>query len=338
MLMLSIVVPVFNEQDSLPELLDRIMAVATRENYSYEVLFVDDGSRDDSWNTIERLASAQAAARGLKLRRNFGKAAALAAGFDHALGQFIITMDADLQDDPNEIPNLLSKLNDGFDVVSGWKKVRHDPWHKVLPSRLFNSLVSWLTGVKLHDHNCGLKAYRREALQEVQLYGELHRFVPVLAAAKGFRIAEIVIQHHPRMHGSSKYGVERFVKGFLDLLTVYFLTGYGNRPQHLLGTAGLLSFLAGSSGLCVLSALWIISRLTTMDDVHLHQKAVFYFCILALLLGVQLISMGFLAELLTAQNRRTASPYSLAKDTQSTTATTATTAIATSQPDNEKVP
>lgn len=335
MLMLSIVVPVFNEQDSLPELLDRIMAVATRENYSYEVLFVDDGSRDDSWNTIERLASTQAAARGLKLRRNFGKAAALAAGFDHALGQFIITMDADLQDDPNEIPNLLNKLNEGFDVVSGWKKVRHDPWHKVLPSRLFNSLVSWLTGVKLHDHNCGLKAYRREALQEVQLYGELHRFVPVLAAAKGFRIAEIVIQHHPRMHGSSKYGVERFVKGFLDLLTVYFLTGYGNRPQHLLGTAGLLSFVAGSSGLCALSALWIISRLSPMDDVHLHQKALFYFCILALLLGVQLISMGFLAELLTAQNRRTASPYSLAKDTQSTTTTTA---ITTCQPDNAKVP
>jgi len=317
-LMLSIVIPVFNEQESLPELLERIMAVASQENYSYEVLFVDDGSRDDSWNTIERLANKHAAARGLKLRRNFGKAAALAAGFDHALGQFIITMDADLQDDPNEIPNLLNQLNAGFDVVSGWKKVRHDPWHKVLPSRLFNSLVSWLTAVKLHDHNCGLKAYRREALQEVQLYGELHRFIPVLAAAKGFRISEIVIQHHPRMHGTSKYGVERFVKGFLDLLTVYFLTGYGHRPQHLLGTAGLLSFLAGSIGLSVLSALWIISRLTTMEDVHLHQKAVFYFCILALLLGVQLISMGFLAELLTAQNRRTTSPYSLAKDTQST--------------------
>jgi dolichol-phosphate mannosyltransferase len=321
--MLSIVVPVYNEQDSLPELLDRIMAVAARENYSYEVLFVDDGSRDDSWSTIERLASTHTAARGLKLRRNFGKAAALAAGFDHALGQFIITMDADLQDDPNEIPNLLAKLHSGFDVVSGWKKVRHDPWHKVLPSRLFNGLVSWLTGVKLHDHNCGLKAYRREALQEVQLYGELHRFVPVLAAAKGFRISEIVIQHHPRMHGSSKYGVERFVKGFLDLLTVYFLTGYGNRPQHLLGTFGLISCLAGSIGLGVLSSLWVISRLTTMEDVDLHKKALFYFCILALLLGVQLISMGFLAELLTAQNSRTNSPYSLAKDTKaSSTAAT----------------
>lgn len=313
--MLSIVVPVFNEQDSLQELLARIAEVAARENYAYEVLLVDDGSRDQSWNTIEELSRTRPEARGLKLRRNFGKAAALAAGFERVRGRFVITMDADLQDDPDEIPRLLGQLAEGFDVVSGWKKIRHDPWHKVLPSRIFNGLISWLTGVKLHDHNCGLKAYRREVLEEVQLYGELHRFVPVLAAAKGFRVSEIVIQHHPRLHGTSKYGVERFVKGFLDLMTVYFLTGYGNRPQHLLGTIGMGSFLAGFFGLLILSAMWVITRLSELDDVHLSEKAIFYYCIVALLVGVQLISMGFLAELITAQNRRSITPYSLARDT-----------------------
>lgn len=315
MVMLSIVVPVFNEQESLQELLTRIGAVATRENYAYEVLLVDDGSSDQSWNTIEQLGRTHPETRGLRLRRNFGKAAALAAGFEHVRGQFVITMDADLQDDPEEIPRLLGQLDEGFDVVSGWKKIRHDPWHKVLPSRIFNGLVSWVTGVKLHDHNCGLKAYRGEVLREVQLYGEMHRLVPVLAAAKGFRVSEIVVQHHPRLHGSSKYGVERFVKGFLDLMTVYFLTGYGNRPQHLLGTVGLASFLGGSIGLSVLSALWVITRLSEMEDVDLHRKAIFYYCIVALLVGVQLISMGFLAELITAQNRRSSPPYSLARDT-----------------------
>jgi dolichol-phosphate mannosyltransferase len=239
----------------------------------------------------------------------------LAAAFERAKGQRVITMDADLQDDPREIPNLLAELEAGYDVVSGWKKVRHDPWHKVLPSRVFNSMISWLTGVHLHDHNCGLKAYRREVLSEVLLYGEMHRFIPVLAAARGFRVSEIVIEHHARKHGQSKYGFERFIKGFLDLMTVYFLTGYGNRPQHLLGTTGLASFLAGGLGLLILSALWVISRLTPMADVHLHEKAIFYYCIVALLLGVQLISMGFLAELITAQNRPTRKPFSIVADT-----------------------
>jgi dolichol-phosphate mannosyltransferase len=252
----------------------------------------------------------------LKLRRNFGKAAALAAGFERAQGQMVITMDADLQDDPREIPRLLAKLDEGYDVVSGWKKVRHDPWHKVLPSRLFNGLISWLTEVHLHDHNCGLKAYRQEVLKEVQLYGEMHRFVPVLASAKGFRVSEIIIQHHARKHGQSKYGFERFVKGFLDLMTVYFITGYGNRPQHLLGTIGLSSFAGGFLGLLILTVMWFVSRITSMEDVHLHSKAIFYYCIVALLLGVQLITIGFLAELITAQNRPSRIPYSIARDTQ----------------------
>lgn len=315
--MLSIVIPVFNEQDSLEELLSRIEQIAAQHAYELDVLLIDDGSSDNSWLKIEQLSQQFPWARGIRLRRNFGKAAALAAGFERANGTRVITMDADLQDDPREIPNLLAKLESGFDVVSGWKKVRHDPWHKVLPSRVFNSLISWLTGVQLHDHNCGLKGYRREVLSEVLLYGEMHRFIPVLAASRGFRVSEIVIEHHARKHGTSKYGFERFVKGFLDLMTVYFLTGYGNRPQHLLGTAGLVSFLSGGLGLLFLSLMWVISRLTPLADVHLHEKAIFYFCIVALLLGVQLISLGFLAELITAQNRPTRKPFSIVADTKS---------------------
>jgi len=313
--MLSIVIPVFNEQDSLEELLVRIETIATQYSYELDVLLIDDGSSDNSWSKIKELSQRFSWARGIRLRRNFGKAAALAAAFERAKGQRVITMDADLQDDPREIPNLLAELETGYDVVSGWKKVRHDPWHKVLPSRVFNSMISWLTGVQLHDHNCGLKAYRREVLSEVLLYGEMHRFIPVLAASRGFRVSEIVIEHHARKHGKSKYGFERFIKGFLDLMTVYFLTGYGNRPQHLLGTTGMASFLAGGFGLLVLSCMWVISRLTPMADVHLHEKAIFYYCIVALLLGVQLISMGFLAELITAQNRPTRKPFSIVADT-----------------------
>jgi dolichol-phosphate mannosyltransferase len=313
--MLSIVIPVFNEQDSLEELLVRIEAVAKQHSYELDVLLIDDGSADNSWSRILALSKRFTWARGIRLRRNFGKAAALAAGFERAKGERVITMDADLQDDPNEIPNLLAELEAGYDVVSGWKKVRHDPWHKVLPSRVFNSMISWLTGVRLHDHNCGLKGYRREVLSEVLLYGEMHRFIPVLAASRGFRVSEIVIEHHARKHGKSKYGFERFIKGFLDLMTVYFLTGYGNRPQHLLGTTGMASFLAGGLGLLLLSFMWVISRLTPMADVHLHEKAIFYYCIVALLLGVQLISMGFLAELITAQNRPMRKPFSIVADT-----------------------
>jgi glycosyltransferase involved in cell wall biosynthesis len=315
--MLSIVIPVFNEQDSLEELLARIEKIASLNRYELDVLLIDDGSSDNSWAKIEQLSQRFSWVRGVRFRRNFGKAAALAAGFERVRGSRVITMDADLQDDPREIPNLLAQLESGYDVVSGWKKVRHDPWHKVLPSRVFNALISWLTGVQLHDHNCGLKAYRREVLSEVLLYGEMHRFIPVLAASRGFRVSEIVIEHHPRKHGQSKYGVERFVKGFLDLMTVYFLTGYGNRPQHLLGTAGMASFLAGGLGLLMLTCMWVISRVTALADVHLHEKAIFYFCIVALLLGVQLISLGFLAELITAQNRPAKKPFSVVAETDS---------------------
>ena len=320
--MLSIVVPVYNEQASLGELVQRIAGVARQHQTTVEILLVDDGSSDGSWAKIAELAEqpfpdVELFVRGLKLRRNFGKAAALAAGFDHARGERLITLDADLQDDPDEIPALLSKLDEGFDVVTGWKQVRHDPWHKVWPSRVFNRMISSLTGVQLHDHNCGLKAYRREVLDEVKLYGEMHRFVPVLAAARGFRVAEIPVRHRPRIHGVSKYGFERFIKGLLDLFTVYFLTGFRNRPQHLLGSLGLAALAFGALGLSLLTLLWAMSRLSEgWPDVHLHERAIFYYCIVALLLGAQLLSVGFIAEMITAQNRPHTRPYSLAETTR----------------------
>ena len=226
--------------------------------YVLDIIFVDDGSTDESWETICRLAAGDSRVRGMRFRRNFGKAAALIAGFQACRGELIMTLDADLQDDPREIPRFLAEMGKQLDVVSGWKKVRHDPWHKVGPSRVFNRMVSWLTDVNLHDHNCGMKCYRREIFREVRLYGELHRFVPVLAAARGFKVGELPIEHRPRKFGHSKYGVRRFIKGFLDLLTVKFLTGFGHRPQHMLGTVGLLCFFGGGLGMIYLALYWLV--------------------------------------------------------------------------------
>ena len=250
---LSLIVPVFDEQESLAMLLDEILTVATAQFFSIEVIFIDDGSRDGSWRLIRELAATDVRVRGLRFRRNFGKAAALQAGFQAARGCRIITLDADLQDDPKEIPNFLRILDDGNDLVVGWKKVRHDPWHKVFPSHVFNGVVSFVTGVKLHDHNCGMKAYTAALVKEIHLYGEMHRFVPILADARGFRVAELVIHHRPRKFGRSKYGVRRFLRASLDLLTVKFLTIYGRRPMHIFGAwslgVGLISLLAIAVGL-----------------------------------------------------------------------------------------
>src|SRR5437588_5359793 len=275
--MISIVIPVCNEKESLEILLAEIDAVGRDAKLDLEVLFVDDGSTDGSWNVIRKLAQKNGepgappptthhspltthhSVRGLRFRRNFGKAAALSAGFRHARGALVFTLDGDLQDDPKAIPLFLVAMEKGLDVVSGWKRVRHDPWHKVFPSRIFNFLVSWLTGVWLHDHNSGMKCYRAEIFREIRLYGELHRFIPVLAAARGYKVGEIEINHRPRRFGHSKYGVHRFVKGFLDLLTVKFLTGFGQRPQHLLGTIGLASFALGALGMVFLSITWLIN-------------------------------------------------------------------------------
>jgi len=298
---LSIVIPLYNEEESLERLHGELVEVAGEHGYEMEILFVDDGSTDGSWSVVQRLAQEDPRVRGIQFRRNFGKAAALNAGFAAARGSIVFTMDGDLQDDPKEIPRFLDLLDQGLDVISGWKRVRHDPWHKVGPSRVFNWLVGVMTGVRLHDHNCGFKCYRREVVEEVSLYGEMHRFVPVLAASRGWKIGEVVVNHRAREHGHSKYGVSRIIKGFLDLLTVSFLTDYGQRPQHLLGTIGLLCFCAGAVGIGLLTGWWGVSRLIeSMDDLHLHKRALFYYSIVAVLLGAQFMAIGFLAELITA--------------------------------------
>ena len=312
--MISIVIPVYDEKESLPILNGEIADIASKAALALEVIYVDDGSRDGSWQVIAELARACAWVHGIRFRRNFGKAAALSAGFHAAHGNIILTLDADLQDDPAEIPRFLAAL-EGHDVISGWKKVRRDPWHKVVPSRVFNWLVSWVTGVKLHDHNCGMKCYRAEVFREVRLYGELHRFIPVLAAARGFHVGEIEIQHRPRRYGRTKYGVRRFMKGFLDLMTVKFLTGFGQRPQHLLGSIGLMSFLAGALGMAYLGVIWII-RLWSPDDFEaLHNRPMLIYAVAALLLGAQMMSIGFLAELITDYLGRDEDSYSIAERT-----------------------
>ncbi|MDR0336518.1 MAG: glycosyltransferase family 2 protein [Planctomycetaceae bacterium] len=318
---LSIVVPVYNEEESLPQLYQEICNVTKENNYETEIVFIDDGSKDRSWEVVEQLAAQDDRVRGIRFRRNFGKAAALNAGFATAEGEIVLTMDADLQDDPHEIPEFLAMIESGLEVVSGWKKIRHDPWHKVIPSRFFNAMVSYLTGVKLHDHNCGMKCYRREIFHEITLYGELHRFVPVLASARGYRVGEKVVAHRSRQFGQSKYGFTRFVKGFLDLFTVWFLTAYGQRPQHLLGTVGLIAMGIGFFLLTYLAAIWGISRLEIdalaccgLDKpVSIGTRPAVLYGVAALLFGGQILSIGVIAELLVAHQNQIAKCYSIKK-------------------------
>jgi glycosyltransferase involved in cell wall biosynthesis len=307
--MISVVVPVYNEEESLAALhgeLDALFAEGARG--PAEFVFVDDGSRDGSWSVLIGLAALDPRVSAIRFRRNFGKAAALTAAFQAVRGDLVFTLDGDLQDDPAEIPRFLLELEQGFDVVSGWKKTRHDPWHKVYPSRVFNWMVSRLTGCRLHDHNCGYKLYRREVLQEVDIYGELHRFIPVLAHARGFRVGEVEVRHRRRRHGSSKYGVSRFFKGFLDLLTVRFLTRFSQRPLHVLGGIGLSLFGLGSLGMLSLAVLWL--------DPHnrpIGNRPILFYSIAFLLVGVQLLTLGILAELVTAYNIRAQDTYSIAE-------------------------
>ncbi len=259
--LLSFVVPVFNEEASLKELFDRIGQVAgacmeSDRIRDWELWFVSDGSTDGSVDVIQKLSEDNPRIGLIVLRKNFGKATALQAAFRHVNGDIIITMDADLQDDPKEIPRFLDKLDEGFDVVSGWKKKRYDPLNKRLPSKLFNAVTSHLSGVKLHDFNCGFKAYRRAVVDGIDLYGELHRYIPVLAARSGFRIAELVVEHHERKHGKSKYGVERYLRGLFDSMTTSFLLKYYDRPMYLFGRLGLYSFLAGFVICLILTIEW----------------------------------------------------------------------------------
>ncbi|MBN9521767.1 glycosyltransferase family 2 protein [bacterium] len=314
--LLTLVIPVLNERESLGPLYAEITEVAAKLARPVEVVFVDDGSTDGSWGIILKLAETDPRVRGIRFRRNFGKAAALAAGFRAANGAAVVTLDADLQDDPHEVPNFLAALREK-DVVSGWKKVRHDPWHKVLPSRVFNAMVSRLTGVPLHDHNCGMKAYRREVFNEVKLYGELHRFIPVLAAARGFTVGELVIQHRARKFGYSKYGFRRFAKGFLDLVTVKFLTGFGHRPQHLLGNFGLFPIGLGLFGMFLLAvnAVVRIASGHTEGGGPNTQVVVSILSVGLLLFGAQLVIAGLLAELIVDRGPEDLEPYCVAETT-----------------------
>jgi len=310
---LSIIVPVFNEEGSLEELHRQISTVEKEINKAFEIVFVDDGSKDNSWNVLKGLASAHDNIKCIRFRRNFGKAAALRAGAAETTAPLVMTMDADLQDDPAEIPRFLEALGDDYDLISGWKEKRHDPFGKTMPSKVFNWLVGMMTGVKLHDHNCGFKLYRREIFDQVKLYGEMHRFVPVLATAKGFRVNEISVHHRAREHGVSKYGLERLPKGFLDLLTVTFLTGYNQRPQHIIGALGLTSCFAGMLGVIYLTIYWLlrVSFEAYASWPPLHERPLLLFSMGALLLGTQLLCMGFLAELIVNRNQEANEPYTI---------------------------
>jgi dolichol-phosphate mannosyltransferase len=316
--MISVIIPVFDEAGTLEQLHRELSNVAAAQRYELQMVFVDDGSTDGSWTTIEQLAESDPRVLGVRFRRNFGKAAALSAGFDASTGDILVTIDADLQDSPAEIPKLLGKLHEGLDVVSGWKVDRHDPWHKRWPSKAFNFLVGTMTGVKLHDHNCGLKAFRRDVIHEIRLYGELHRFVPVLAAARGFRIGETPVEHRPRKWGRSKYGWARIPKGFLDLLTVQFITRFGHRPQHWLGSVGLASLVLGLLGMFHLAIRWVWSRMPWQPDdavVHLHQTAMLWYALVLVLIGTQLLAIGFVAELIASLVSRDRDEFSVAEYT-----------------------
>lgn len=306
----SIVIPLKNEAESLTELEAWIRRVVDKQGYTYEIIFVDDGSTDSSWAVIEKLQSGNSNVRAIKFRRNYGKSAALHMGFQAAQGQVVITMDADLQDSPDEIPELYRQITEeGFDLVSGWKKKRHDPLEKRLPSKLFNAVASTMSGIKLHDFNCGLKAYRQPVVKAVEVYGEMHRWIPVLAKWAGFtKIGEKVVEHRARQYGHSKYGWERYINGFLDLLSVYFVGKFGKRPMHFFGTLGVLSFLAGFVFLAYLSWAKIVYK-----EYGIADRPLFYFGILALIVGTQLFLTGFIAEIIN-RNSSSRNEYLVEKE------------------------
>lgn len=293
---LSVVIPLKNEDESLPELEAWIRRVCEQEGLRYEIIMVDDGSIDQSWQVIEALHASNPAVRGIKFRRNYGKSAALHTAFQVAAGEVVITMDADLQDSPDEIPQLYKMIRvDRFDLVSGWKKVRHDPPSKTIPTKLFNAVTRAMSGIALHDFNCGLKAYRNEVVKAIEVYGEMHRYIPVLAKWAGFtRIGEKVVEHRARKYGSTKFGgLERFINGPLDLMSISFVGRFGKRPMHFFGTLGLLSFFIGVSIL-----LYLTIAKTIYLEYGIADRPLFYFGILALIVGTQLFLTGFLAEMI----------------------------------------
>jgi glycosyltransferase involved in cell wall biosynthesis len=293
---LSLVIPLLNEEESLKELTAWIEKVMLENPVTYEIIFVDDGSRDRSWSVIEELAAANPCIKGIKFRRNYGKAAALNMGFGAAEGDVIITLDADLQDSPDEIPGLYRMIrSEGFDLVSGWKKKRHDPISKTIPTKFYNWTTRRMSGLKLHDFNCGLKAYKKEVVKSIEVYGEMHRYIPVIAKWAGFsKIGEKVVQHRRRQYGKTKYGFDRFIKGYLDLVTISFITRFGKRPMHFFGLWGSLIFLAG----LVIAGYLAYAKLFMMEY-KMTDRPLFYFGLLAMLLGTQLFIGGFLGELVS---------------------------------------
>ncbi len=290
---ISVVIPLLNEEDSLNELTLRIDESIKSINKDYEIIFIDDGSSDGSYKKIVDLKKKYPLIRAIRFRRNFGKSAALSAGFQRAKGEVIITMDADLQDDPAEIPNLLKKLDEGCDLVSGWKKKRHDPISKTLPSKLFNATTRVITGIGIHDFNCGLKAYRKEVIKELPVYGELHRYLPVLAHWNGFVVDEIVVKHHERKFGKSKFGARRFFNGFFDLLTVLFITRYRQKPLHLFGFLGLVSISLGFLIDLYLAVIWFQGQ-------GIGHRPLLFLGTLLIIIGVQFFSLGLIGEMLTS--------------------------------------
>ncbi|MGB9701904.1 MAG: glycosyltransferase family 2 protein [Candidatus Kapaibacteriota bacterium] len=291
---LSIVIPLLNEEESIPELVQQIVeTLAENKIRDYEIIFIDDGSTDNSYKVIKDLSKENSNIHCIKFRRNYGKSAALSVGFAQAQGKYVITMDADLQDDPKEIPNLIEKLNMGYDLVSGWKKKRYDPISKTIPSKFFNYVTSIATGVRLHDFNCGLKAYKRSVVKTVLVYGEMHRYIPALAHLDGFKVTEIPVQHHPRKYGKTKFGLSRFIYGFLDLLTVLVTVKYMKRPLHFFGTLGVLLTLIGFITNLALSIEWF------MGSTSLSNRPLLWFGIASIIVGIQFISLGLLGELMT---------------------------------------
>ena len=293
--MISVVVPVHNEERTVALLLDELASTLDGIGRPWEAVFVDDGSTDGTFAALTTLHAASDHVRVVRLRRNFGKAAALQAGFAQARGEIVVTMDGDLQDDPAEIPRLLAKLDEGFDLVSGWKTKRRDPLTRRIPSKLFNVVTGMIAGLRLHDMNCGLKAYRAEVLDGLRIYGELHRFIPVLAHDRGFRVAELPVNHRPRAHGRSRYGVERYVRGFLDLLTVSFMGRYRHRPLHLFGGMGLALGGLGGIVLVYLAAL-------KLDGQAIGHRPLLTLGVLLVVVGVQLLSLGLISELITSHH------------------------------------
>ena len=303
---ISIVISLFNEEESLPELIQWIEGVMKKEGYKYEIIMVDDGSRDNSWKVIKELSESNAAIRGIRFRRNYGKSAALYHGFAAAEGRVVVTMDADLQDSPEEIPEMYQMVvEEGYDIVSGWKKKRHDnKLTKNLPSKLYNWTARKITGIKLHDMNCGLKAYRNEVVKDIEVYGEMHRYIPYLAKNAGYdKITEKPVHHQKRKYGYSKFGLSRFVNGFLDLISLWFLSRFGKKPMHFFGLTGILMFLLGGG-----MTIWVIAQKLIQQSNGLAVRPVteqplFYLALVAVLLGFQMFLTGFLGELISRNSQ-----------------------------------